>query len=153
MLLSAVNSGCISKQDLYGNWYSPQGYGDSRKIITEKYAVTFCTPNKYDKKGIVKAHYDVQNYGLYLRVKNSSGLTDNVFNIFGFLLRDHTRYWLGFIPIFGFQYSYKISDKEMLDFLQKYHFTKQQVFDKPILTKSEFIPDHSAPPLMDKIKK
>ena len=149
ILCSAVNSGCISKQDLYGNWYSSQGYGDRRKIITEKYAVTFCAPNKYDKKRIVKAHYDVQNYGLYLRVKNSSGLTDNVFNIFGFLLRDHTRSWLGFIPIFGFQYSYKISDKEMLDFLQKYHFAKQQVIDKPILTKSEFIPDHSAPPLMD----
>ena len=92
IILSAVNSGCISKQDLYGNWYSPQGYGERRKIITEKYAVTFCAPNKYDKKRIVKAHYDVQNYGLYLRVKNSSGLTDNVFNFFGFLLRDHTRY-------------------------------------------------------------
>ena len=151
IILSAVNSGCISKQDLYGNWYSPQGYGDRRKIITEKYAVTFCAPNKYDKKRIVKAHYDVQNYGLYLRVKNSSGLTDNVFNFFGFLLRDHTRYWLGFIPISGFQYSYKISDKEMLDFLQKYHFTKQQVIDQPILTKREFIPDHSAPQLLDKL--
>ena len=152
VLLSGVNSGCITKQDLYGNWYSPQAYGDSRKTITEKYAVTFV---KYDAKNrIVKAHYDVKNHGLFLRVKNTSGLVDNVYNIFGFLLIDRTRYWLGFIPISGFQYSYKISDEEMLDFLKKYNFTKEQVIDKPILFKNgKEIPDHSVPPLLDKLNR
>ena len=139
--------GCISTQDLYGNWYFPQGHVDRRKIITKNYAVTFSTYN--NKNCVTKAHYDVKNYKLFLRVKNTSGLVDNVFNIFGFVLRDHTRYWLGIIPIFGFQYSYKIPDEEMLLFLQKYKFTRKQVLDDPILTDSGYVPDHSAPTLMD----
>lgn len=149
-VLLLTTCGCISTQDLYGNWYSPQGYGDSRKIITKNYAVTF---GKYNNKNIVtKANYDVKNYYLLLRVKNTAGLVDNVFTIFGFVLRDSTRYWLGFIPIFGFQYSYKISDKEMLIYLEKYKFTRKQVINKPILTKHGFVADHSVPPLMNNIK-
>ena len=63
VLLSYVNSGCISKQDLYGNWYSPQAYGDSRKIITEKYAVTFV---KYDAKNrIVEINLFIIQYSCF----------------------------------------------------------------------------------------
>ena len=145
--------GCISEQDLYGNWYSPQDYGDRREIVTPDYAVTFCAPEKYSPKSdVIKASYHVRNYYLFLRVENTSGLIDNVYNIFGFTLRDHTRYWLGFIPIFGFQYSYKIPDEEMLLFLQKYKFTRKQVLDDSILTDSGYVPDHSAPTLMDHLK-
>ncbi|MBR2428071.1 MAG: hypothetical protein IKB16_15165 [Lentisphaeria bacterium] len=152
-VLLLTTCGCISTQDLYGNWYFPQGHVDRRKIITKNYAVTFSASGRHNNKNCVtKAHYDVKNYKLFLRVKNTSGLVDNVFNIFGFVLRDHTRYWLGIIPIFGFQYSYKISDKEMLLYLQKYKFTRDQVMDKPILTNSGFVTDHSVPPLMNNIK-
>ena len=156
-VVSAIVSGCISKDDLCGNWYCPQGYGDSRVIFTDNYAVTFGAPGKHDEKNFVgKWHYDVKNYGLFLRVKCSTGFTDHVFNIFGFKLRDQSNYWLGFIPVLGFQYSYKISDEEMLRFLRKYKFSAKDVMDKPIMMRqyntTEFVVDSSFPTLMQKLQ-
>lgn len=149
-----IQSSCVSEKDLYGNWYSPQAYEDSRQICTDRYILTLSPPDKYKKDYLIsKSSYEVGNYGLFLRLKHPSEHIDNVFNLFGFVISDRTTYWLGFIPILGFQYSYKISDEEMREYLRKYKFSGKQVLDVPIRRPpacvAEYEPDHSAPAIME----
>lgn len=153
VLCVLLMSSCVSEKDLYGNWYSPQAYSDSRKICTDRYILTLSPPDKDNKSFIIsKSSYEIDDYGLLMRLKHPSGHIDNIFSLFGFLISDHTCYWLGFIPILGFQYSYKISDEEMLDYLRKYKFSEKQVVDVPIRQPPSCVlnyePDHSAPVIM-----
>ena len=153
VLCVLMMSSCVSEKELYGNWYSPQACEDTRQICTVRYILTLSPPDKYKQDYLIsKSSYEVGNYGLFLRLKHPSEHIDNVFNLFGFVIADRTSYWLGFIPVLGFQYSYKISDEEMLDYLRKYKFSEKQVLDVPIrrppASVLNYEPDHSAPDIM-----
>ncbi|MBQ9336359.1 MAG: hypothetical protein IJS14_03560 [Lentisphaeria bacterium] len=148
-------TGCISKSDLYGNWKFGHHESELRKICTENYYLFLWPPGKGRKQPLIaKDAYEVRNYGLFLRV-HRMGTIDNVYNFFGFVVCDHTNYWLGFIPLLGFQYSRKISDLEMLEYLQKYQFTPDRVIDVPVSHwrsgQKETTPDHSVPALMEQL--
>ena len=155
-LITCLTCGCISKSDIYGNWKFLQSDSNVQKIYTRDYVLSLTPPSTNRKYPLISKHYyEVKHFGLFLRLYTSYSI-DNIFNIFGYIICDHTRYWLGFIPILGFQFSYKISDAEMLVFLQENRFSRDKVIDIPIsryrFGRTEKISDHSVPPLMEKLK-
>lgn len=142
---------CISNEDLYGNWCMIDSPVIAIIDKSYRFYASPLYPPYFGRSG--KHRYTVKNYGILLRIEHG-GHCWNAFNLLGFKMIDQTNYWLGFIPILGFRFSYKISDEKVLEYLKKYEVDYDKTLNQPIYVfPNGKYPDHSVPAIIEKLKK